>query len=510
MPFKTGFQLAAIKQLAGQTIWYGASNIGAKFLNYLLTPLITYLLSSSEGMKDYGDFSLLYVWIAVANVVFTYGFETGYFRFSNKEDVNIDRLFQTTFGSILITTPILLLVLTVFQKSINNFIGLEGHSNYIVWCALLIAFDAISAIPFAKLRQENRPKKYAFVKLSGILVNIFFTAFFLIYLPSHVKANPDSIFASWVNDNTAVGMLIMANLLQNLFVFAMLFHEWKGFKFSFDFPLWKKVFNYSSPMIVIGLAGMINEVLDRQMLAKFLPIPPDDAKRIVGIYSANYKLAILITLFISAFKMAAEPFFFSKAKEKNAVQLYARVMKWFVITMCLAFLFTTMYLDILKYFIGESYRSGMGIVPILLAANICLGIYYNLSVWYKLTDKMSMGLYIAVFGAVVTLIGNYIFIPYWGMYAAAWVTFSCYFLMMITTYVIGQKYYPVPYNIKKLTAYLISMLLLFAAETGLRGITESVIIRLIGGTVFLGLFLLLILKVEKNELKTMPIIGKWI
>lgn len=502
--------MAAIKQLAGQTIWYGASNIGAKFLNYLLTPLITYLLSNAEGMKDYGDFSLLYVWIAVVNVVFTYGFETGYFRFSNKEGVDRKTLFQTTFGSLVITTPILVILIILFRHPINNFIGLDGHPNYITWCAYLIALDTISAIPFAKLRQENRPKKYAFVKLSGILVNIFLTAFFLMYLPGHVAANPDSVFASWVNQNTAVGFLIMANLIQNLFVFLLLYKEWKGFKFNFDLKLWKKIFNYSSPMIIIGLAGMINEVIDRQMLAKFLPLEPDDAKRIVGIYSANYKLAILITLFISAFKMAAEPFFFNQAKEKNAPQLYARVMKWFVITMCLAFLFTTLYLDVLKYFIGESYRSGMGIVPILLVANICLGIYYNLSVWYKLTDRMSMGLYIAVFGAIVTLLGNYFFIPYWGMYAAAYVTLLCYFLMMITTYLMGQKYYPIPYNIKKLVAYVVVMLLLYGGESILRLITENLVIRLIGATIFMGLFLLLILKAEKKELKGMPLIGKWI
>ena len=263
-------------------------------------------------------------------------------------------------------------------------------------------------------------------------------------------------------------------------------------------------------MILIGIAAMINEVMDRQMLTMFLPLPEADAKRIVGIYAANYKLAIFVTLFIQAFKLAAEPFFFDQSRDKNAPQLYARVMKWFVITMALAFLFTALYLDIWKYFIGSSYRSGLGIVPILLAANICLGIYYNLSIWYKLTDKMQMGLYITLFGAAITLVGNYLFIPQWGMYAAAWATFACYFAMMVTAYLLGQQYYPVPYNVKKIAAYLVAMLLLFFAQTGVKMLTETIAIRLVTATIFMGLFLLLILKAESKELKGMPFIGKLI
>lgn len=502
--------MSGIRKLAGQTIWYGASTIGARFLNYLLTPLITYLLHNPEGVKNYGDYSLLYAWIAVANIVFLYGFETGFFRFFNKEGADKKAIFQTTFGSILISTICLVALLIFARQPVTEMLGLEGHSEYIIWVALLIGLDALSAIPFAKLRQDERPRKYAFIKLSGIIVNILFTVFFLVWLPDYISSNPQSLVAGWYNKNTAVGFLILANLFQNFLVFFLLIGEWKLFRFKMDGRLWRKIFNYSAPMIFIGIAAMINEVMDRQMLLSFLPLPEDAAKRVVGIYSANYKLAILISLFIQAFRMAAEPFFFNQARGKNAQLIYARVMKWFVITMAVAFLFTALYLDIWKYFIGEAYRSGMGIVPILLGANVCLGIYYNLSIWYKLTDRMRMGLYITLIGVVVTLIGNYFFIPQYGMYAAAWATFSCYFAMMLSAYLLGQKYYPVPYPVKKIALYIFIMLALFAVHSGIKQATPSLIIRLVSATFLIGAFLFFIFLMEKKELKGMPLVGKLI
>lgn len=508
--------MAAIKQLAGQTLWYGGSNIGARLLNYLLTPLITYLLQSPKGVQDYGDVSLIYAWIAVLNIIFTYGFETGYFRFSNKEGIDKDKLFNTTFSSLLVSSVALILLFSSFRISINHFLNLNDHPEYIVWCLILIGLDALSAIPFARLRQENRPKKYAFVKITGILINIFFTVLFLVIIPKYADQHKQSAIHDWYYSHSAVGFLILANLFQNLFVFLVLFQEWRKFRFRMDMQLWKQIFTYSSPMIIIGLAGMVNEVMDRQLLTKLLPLPEPNVKRLVGIYSANYKLAIFITLFIQAFKMAAEPFFFNQAKDKDAPLLYAKVMKWFVVTLCIAFLFTALYLDVWTYLVGKAYRSGVGIVPILLFANICLGIYYNISVWYKITDKMRMGLYITVMGAVITFAGNYIFIPHWGMYAAAWTTCICYATMVVVTYFAGQKYYPVPYPVKKIFTYLTVMLLFFFLKTGIDKITNDLShgpqlsIRMISATVLMGLFLLLVMKVEKTELKGMPVIGKYL
>jgi O-antigen/teichoic acid export membrane protein len=508
--------LAAIKQLAGQTLWYGGSNIGAKLLNYLLTPLITYLLQDPKGVQDYGDVSLIYAWIAVLNIVFTYGFETGYFRFSNKEGIDKGKLFNTTFSSLLVSSFVLILLFAAFRTSINHLLNLNGHPEYIVWCLILIGLDAISAIPFARLRQENRPKKYAFVKLSGILINILFTILFLVITPKYISGHQHGLIADWYHSHTAVGFLILANLFQNLFVFLVLFPEWRKFRFRLDMQLWKQIFAYSSPMIIIGLAGMVNEVMDRQLLTKLLPLPEPNVKRLVGIYSANYKLAIFITLFIQAFKMAAEPFFFSQTKDKNAPLTYAKVMKWFVITLCIAFLFTALYLDIWIKLIGPAFRSGVGIVPILLFANICLGIYYNISVWYKITDKMRMGTYITLMGAAITFAGNFKFIPQWGMYAAAWTTCICYATMVVVTYFAGQKYYPVPYPVKKILTYLSVMLILFFLKMGVDKLTHGLSpwpllsIRFITATALMGLFLMLILKVEKTELKSMPVIGKYL
>ncbi len=508
--------MSTIKQLAGQTIWYGASNIGARLLNYLLTPLLTNLMHDVSGVQDYGDYSLLYAWIAVLNILFTYGFETGYFRFSNKEGIDRKDLFQTTFGSLVISSVSLIALFSFFREPINNFLNLRGHSEYIVWCLTIIGLDAVTTIPFARLRQENRPRKYAFVKISGILVNIFFTLLFLVFIPRYLAGHPGSILSGWYYSNTRVGYLILANLLQSLFVLLVLFPEWRSFRFKINTRLWKEVFAFSAPMIFIGLAGMINEVMDRQMLAKFLPLESGQIKQIVGIYSANYKLAIFITLFIQAFKMAAEPFFFNQSARENAKQTYARVMKWFVITLCFAFLFSALYLDIWKYMINAAYHSGLGIVPILLFANVCLGIYYNLSVWYKLTDRMYMGLYITLAGAVITLTGNYIFIPKWGMYASAWVTLCCYAFMVVITYLLGKKYYNVPYPVKKILSYVFVMLLLFFVKQGIDILTQhlqplsQLAIRFVSASGLMLLFLLLVVKAEAKELKTMPVIGKYL
>lgn len=509
-------RLTAIKQLAGQTLWYGGSNIAAKFLNYLLTPLLTYLMVDNSGMREYGNYSLLYSWIAIVNILFTYGFETGYFRFSNKEGVDREVLFHTTFGSLLVSSFSLVFLLSLFCVPINDFLGLGNHPEYIIGVLLLIALDAIAAIPFARLRQENRPRKYAFVKVTGIVVNISFILLFLVVLPRWIQQHPDSLLATWYRGQDILGFLILANLIQNLFVVGILYPEWRTFRFKINTRLWRQIFAYSAPMIVVGLAGMVNEVLDRQMLAAFLPLPEEEKKILVGVYAANYKIAIFITLFIQAFRMAAEPFFFNQSREKNAPVTYARVMKWFVITLALAFLFTALYLDVWKYMVGAPYRNGLGVVPILLVANILLGIYYNLSVWYKLTDRMAMGMYITFFGAVITIMGNYWFIPKWGYYASAWTTLVCYLSMVVVTYFIGKRYFPVPYPVKKILAYLACMLSLYLMHRGVVYVTGTLafwpqmLLRLLAATVFMGLFLMLVFKVEKKELKTMPFIGRYI
>jgi O-antigen/teichoic acid export membrane protein len=510
--------LAAIKQLAGQTLWYGLSNVGARMLNFLLTPLLTYLLNDDKGMVQYGGMSLLYAWMAAANIIFTYGMETAYFRFSNEKGMDKPRLFQTSFGSIIVSTIFFTLCLVLLREPIQAYFEIDNHPEYITWCALIVGLDTLASIPFAKLRQESKPRKYAFIKIAGILINILAIIVLVVAIPNWASTHQHNAFAQWYLSKNRLGYILFANLLQSLFVFLVLFQEWKSFRPKIDLHLLKRLVTYSAPMIIIGLGGMINEVMDRQFLDKWLTFDNATNKTLIAIYSANYKLAIFITLFIQAFKMAAEPFFFSQAQDKNAPALYARVMKWFVLTVAVAFLITALYLDVWKIVIirGENFRSGIGIVPILLLANIFLGIYYNLSIWYKLTDKMMIGLYITLIGTLVTVVGNYLFIPGWAMYAAAWSTFACYFVMMVLAYVLGQKYYPIPYPVKKISSYLIIMTLLYFIKVGVDQLTNTLSstpqlsLRILTATILLGAYLWLIVKIEKSELQKMPVVGKYI
>jgi len=503
--------LASLKKLAGQTAWYGLSNIGARLLNYLLTPIVTYLLNSPKGQGDYGDFSVLMAGLSFVNVVYTYGMETAYFRFSSS-GTDQKKLFQTTFTSLIVSTVLLSAAFFFARGPIAEYLHLGGHTEYITWCVLVVSIDTLSAIPFARLRQEERPRKYAFTKLAGIVVNIFLTVFFIAYSPMYVAQHPGSAYAVWYAQYNSTGFLLLALMGQSLVTFLLLAGEWGAYRFRFDSAIWKKVMWYSAPMVVAGLGGMINETLDRIMLDRLHPGTIEEGKIAVGIYSAQYKLAIFITLFIQAFRMSAEPFFFNQSGDRNAPKTYARVMKWFVIVLCVAFLFTSLYIDVWERFLilGSSYRSGAGVVPILLSANVCLGIYYNLSVWYKITDRMYWGMIITLVGAALTLFINFTFIPVYGMYACAWATFAAYSCMMVLSYFIGQRYFPVPYNPKKLLAYLTVMLVLFFVQQGVSRLTPNIILRFVSATVCMFLFLRLVFSAEQKELKGLPFIGKYV
>jgi O-antigen/teichoic acid export membrane protein len=501
--------LASLKQLAGQTVWYGLSNIAAKLLNQLLTPLITYMLNNPAGMVDYGNFSMLYSGVSFFNVIYTYGLETAYFRFA-ATGTNKQQLFQTTFTSLLLSSALFSLLLIWYRQPISDFIGISNHPEYITWCVLIIAADTLAAIPYARLRQEGRPRKYAFTRVAGIVVNIILTVFLVAYSPGHVAANPGTAFARWYAGYTPLGFLIMANLAQAVVTFLLLYKEWADYRFGFDKELWKKILTYCWPMLIVGMGGMVNETLDRMMLPKLLPGSEETVKTALGIYAANYKIAIFISLFIQAFKMSAEPFFFSQSADKNAPATYARVMKWFVITLCLAFLFTSLYIDLWQYFIASQYRSGLAVVPLLLAANVALGIYYNLSVWYKITDRMYMGMLITLAGAAITIGLNVALIPVYGMYACAWATLAAYSVMMAMSYIIGQRYFPVPYPVRRLAGYIAAMLLLFAAQSGVMHATDNIPVRLASATAFMLVFVGIILKAEREELSKMPVVGRFL
>jgi O-antigen/teichoic acid export membrane protein len=491
--------MSQLKKLASQTLLYGLSNIMAKMLNYLLTPLLSYLLINQAGQIANGNMAIIYSSMTFFNIIFTYGMETAYFKFSNQDGIEENRLFQTSLTSLIISTVFLCGVVFFTREWLSNWMSLE-QSIYINFMFLIIAIDTIAVIPFAKLRQEQRPLKYAITKLLGILVTIGFTLWFIVFSPSYIIHHPESFYTSIIQPYDTTSLLLLSNVAGSFITLLLLIKEWKGFRFNIDINLWKKIIGYSLPFIIIGLGGMINEVIDRIMLSKLYVGTVEEAKSITATYNFSYKLAIFITLFIQAFKMAAEPFFFNQSKEKNAPETYAKVMYWFVITLCVAFLFTSLFIDGFKYFIGPQYRQGLGVVPILLSANVCLGIYYNLSVWYKITDNLKYGIAITLFGAALTLSINFYFIPSYGMYASAYATLICYGTMMILSYFLGQKFYSIPYKIKSIGFYVLMAAICFICQYILSLFISSVSIRLLTGFILLGIYLILIVKKESVEI----------
>ena len=494
----------SIKKLASQTIWYGVSSILARFINYLLTPYLTFKFSESQ----YGEMSMVYAFIPFMNVVFTYGMETAYFRFSTKE--NKDDVFNTTSISILSSTLLLSFVLILFYKPLATLLQIDNHPEYLLMSAAIIGLDTLTTIPYARLRQEGRPRKFAFTKLFGIIINIVSLYFFLSICPRWLAINPNHWCSAFFVKDWAVGYVLLANLIQSIITLLLLYKELSGFKWKFDTVLWKNMMIYGMPLIVAGFAGMINETFDRIMLGWWAPVKTvAEAKAEVGIYAACYKLSILISLSVQAFRMGAEPFFFKASTEENAPRTYARVMKFFVITLCVMFLIVAMYLDIWKYFIrNPRMYVGLRVVPILLLANMFLGIYYNLSVWYKLAHKTMAGAWITIIGAVLTMIINYFFIPYYSYMACAWATFACYGSMMVVSYVWGQKHYRIPYAWKKLVAYIVIAVALYFLHKLIIAFNSGSFINLGTASLFLFGFLLFIGKIEKKELAQLPIIGK--
>jgi O-antigen/teichoic acid export membrane protein len=490
--------LASIKKLASQTVWYGASSIFARFLFYLLTPYLTYKF---RGTVDYGKMSLIYALVPFLNTLILFAFETAYFRFMQRKEYNQD-VFNTLSTSLLISTLTITGAMVFFRVPIAGFIGLSDNSRYVTLSAVIIGFDALSALPFAKLRHDNRPRKYAVIQIARILLQIILVYFFLTICPDIIKKNENSILHFVYNAKYAVAYVLIANAAASIFAFIALFKEWSGIKLRINKILWKEVIIYALPLTIAGFAGMINETFDRVMLQRWSPLKGDAATFEVGIYSACYKLSILITLFVQAFRMGAEPFFFKQSSEENAARVYARVMKFFVLTICFMFLVVALYLDIWKtlFIRDEKMWEGLRVVPILLFANMFLGIYYNLSIWYRLSHKTTAGAYITLIGAGITLFVNFIFIPYFSYMACAWATFLCYGTMMVISYLWGQKSYPVPYAWKKLLSYMVIVAIFYFIHHGITRIWHNNALNFTIATFLLLLFGWFIYRVERKEM----------
>lgn len=490
--------MSSIKKLAGQTMWYGLSSIAARFISYLLTPYLTLKLTEAA----YGEQAIVYSFIPFLNVIVTHGMETAYFRFGSKE--NEEKIYHTSSFSMIVVTALVIAGLLIWGAPISNLLQINLHPEYIKLVAWVVALDALTTIPFSRLRMEGRPQKYAFIKVGGILVNIFATYALISILPAYANAHKGSYIAGLYVPGFEVGYILIANILQNVFVLVLLHKEILAIRFNIDYKLWGQMMLYALPLVLVGFGGMINETLDRIMLGWWANGgSPEANKALVGTYSACYKLAILITISIQAFRMGAEPFFFKQAQTDNAPKTYARVMKFFVITLCIMFLGVVLYLDIWKLFIrNPAMYVGLRVVPILLMANMFLGVYYNLSIWYKLSNKTMAGAWITLLGALITIAINYLLIPRYGYTASAWATFLCYGTMMVVSYKWGQKVYFIPYATKKLIAYFIITLLLYSIHLIIIWISSNKAFNYLFASILLVGFIAFVARIEKKEIKS--------
>jgi O-antigen/teichoic acid export membrane protein len=501
--------LSGIKKLAAQTLWYGVPTIASRFLGYLMNMALPFFVAMPEKTADLVQ---VYTIIPFLNVLYAYGMETAYFRFSQTH--NRQKLYSTLSISLFFSSLLFTLLLLLFKGAITGAADLNNHPDYVLWMIAIIAVDNLNTLPFAKLRQEDRPKRYAFARIAGIIINLSVVILFLGVIPKILNNNPGSFLKNIYSKEVGLGYYLLGNLCGSVFTLLLLVKEIKQIKFSFDKVLWKEVMRYSAPLIIVGLGGMVNDVLSRLIYRHVVDLPQQQADHELGIFANIFRIALLITILIQAFRMAAEPFFFNKSKDDNAQRTYARVMKFFVIACCFMFLLIGLYLDVFKWifttFANPRWAEGLQIVPLLALGNIFLGIYYNLSVWYKLTNKNNYGAIITIIGAVITIVLNVLLIPKLHYTGAAIATFSCYLFMMVSSYWLGQKYYPVPYPVKKLIAYILLVVLIFLVHLGISAMYPNHLwFSLTIATLLFAGFSWFIAKMEARELAKIPALEKY-
>lgn len=428
-----------IKQLAGQTAVYGLGIVVPRVLNYLLlTPFYTRIFNKAE----YGIITEFYAYIVILMVFLTYGMETGFFRFADKEH-NQKNVYRSALIALGLSSLIFIAFTVLFANKIAISLDYPDNPEYVWWVGLIVGLDSFASIPFAKLRLQNKAIKYAVIRILEITVNIAANWFFLFYCPNHQNA---SVVNYLYDPSIGVGYVFISNLLSVVVKVLALGNEIFFVSGIFDFPLLKKMLKYSFPLLIAGLAGTVNEVIDRVLL-KYLTPQSQNPMEQLGVYGASVKLAVLMTLFIQMFRYAAEPFFFSKKDHENAKEIYAQVMLYFMFFGTAIFLFVMLFMNVFILFIGPEFRAGVRIIPIVLLANLFMGIFYNLSIWYKLANKTIWGAYLVIIGASVTFIVNFLFIPEYGYFASAWGRLLSYFIMIVTSYFVGQKFYKIDYKI---------------------------------------------------------------
>ena len=479
--------MAELKTLAKETAIYGVSSIVGRFLNYLLVPIYTISLPASTG--GYGIITNMYAITALVLVLLTYGMETGFFRFANKGDDDPVKVYSTTLLSVGFTSLIFLVVCLLFLQPIANVLGYAEHPWYIGMMLIVVAMDAFQAIPFAYLRYKKRPIKFAALKLLFIFLSIALNIIYFVFMKG-----------------TDVGMAFLINLICTSIVMVCMIPELRGFPYLLDRPLLKRMMRYSLPILVLGVAGILNQVADK-IIFPFVYPDPAEASVQLGIYGATSKIAMIMAMFTQAFRFAYEPFVFGKSKDKNNKAMYAQAMKFFIIFTLLAFLVVMFYLDILRHVIGRDYWEGLKVIPIVMAAEIFMGVYFNLSFWYKLTDETRWGAYFSLIACSVVILMNIFLIPLYGYMACAWAGFTGYAIAMLLSYFVGQKKYPIQYDLKAIGKYvLLAAVLYLAAEyTPI----SNVILHMGYNTILLFLFIAYIVK-HDLPLKQIPVINRFI
>ena len=478
-----------IRKLLGQTAVYGLSSIVGRLLNYLLVPLYTYVFADPS---DYGVVSELYAWVAFLVVFLTFGMETTFFRFI-QDHQDKTSVFRNAFLTVIGINAIFFAVLLYFNQSIADIMLFSDHNEYIVLLGAIVCIDSITALPLAKLRADEKALKFAGIQLASIGVNIGLNVLLILFAFEPSRPEEGVLF------------ILFANLCASLIRPLLLYQYFLNIRLHFDWQLIKHMLRYSFPLVIAGFAGIVNETMDRILLKHIIydGSSPDSlhfAETQVGIYSACYKLAMLVTILLQAYRYAAEPFFFSQSQNEDKNKTYVRVMNFFIATVSLVFLVVSLNIDIFKLFIrNESYYVGLGVVPILLLANVFLGIYYNQSIWYKLSGQTKFGAYIAIGGAGLTLLINALFIPTYGYYASAWATLIVYGLQMAASYYLGQLYYPINYNLKKFALYTGGALFLFAISKLLA--IDSSTVRFVVHNSLILLFVSMVYVLEKSNLK---------
>ena len=479
--------MAGLKSLAKDTAIYGVSSIVGRFLNYLLVPIYTISMPASTG--GYGVITNMYAITALLLVLLTCGMETGFFRFANKGDDDPIRVYSTTLLTVGSISLSFLAVCLLFLKPIAGVMGYEEHPWYLGMMLIVIAMDAIQAIPFAYLRYKNRPIKFAALKMLFIFASIALNIVYFVFMKG-----------------TDVGAAFLINLICTSLVMVCLISELRGFRYTLDRDLVKRMFRYSFPILILGIAGILNQVVDKII---FPFVYPDEAEAAVqlGIYGATSKIAMIMAMFTQAFRFAYEPFVFGKSREKDNRQMYAQAMKFFIIFTLLAFLAVMFYLDILRYVIGRDYWEGLKVVPIVMAAEMFMGVYFNLSFWYKLTDETKWGAYFSITACAIVVLMNVFLIPVYGYVACAWAGFTGYAVAMLLSYFVGQKKYPINYDLKSIGGYVLLALVIYAVGEWMP--LENTVLRLLFRTVLLAVFIAYIIK-HDLPLKQIPVINRFL